>query len=86
MKKEFYVEVEETTNNIIASYEANNFEAVYDVLVDALQAYVKKGSIESLDGFMSSCQFDLYINYSWAISPQQIQGIKRKIENLFKKF
>lgn len=84
--KSYYVEIEKETNNIIASYEGDNFESVYDLLLDVLQEYIKKGSILKLDGFMTGDQFDLYINYSWAINPQAIQGIKKKIENFLKKF
>lgn len=84
--KSYHVEIENETNNIIVSYEGDNFESVYDLLLDVLQAYIKKGSVLCLDGFMSADQFDLYVNYSWTINPQAIQGIKKKIENFLKKF
>ncbi len=41
--KSYHVEIENETNNIIVSYEGDNFESVYDLLLDVLQAYIKKG-------------------------------------------
>lgn len=82
----YSVEIEKETNNIIAGYEGSLVGVAYIHILNALDEYKKKGIIDSVDAFMGgNDNLDVYINYSWAASAQQISGIKRKIENILKK-
>lgn len=83
----YFVEIEKDTNNIIAGYEGSLTSVAYLEILNVIEGYKKKGIVDAVDFFMSgNDQMDVYINYSWAISAQQINGLKKKVENILKKF